>query len=122
MISADEFIDRKLQGVKPEWHDACWDGRSFLEQLMDVWPEAYRLDACQSEDDIQRQWEVLDSFCNKMYACEDNLDSEKETLALAQHDLYRYFIVKDSSLSKNGAFSWWKQWRYDVNFALAYGF
>lgn len=113
------YVKDKVYGTDSACFDECWASRSFLNQLMDVWPEAYRLLTC-DDDNLDAQWDVLDTFCNKIYADPNVTNAEKEELAEGQYDLYRYFILKDGSITQKAAFSWWRQWKYDVNFAVAY--
>lgn len=119
MSYLNAYVKDKVVGTDPSCFDECWAMRSSVNQLMDVWPEAYRLLTCDG-DKLDAQWGVLDGFCNKIYADPNVTSAEKEELAEGQYDLYRYFILKDGSLTQETAFSWWRQWKYDVNFAVAY--
>lgn len=98
-----------------------WASRSFKQQMQDIYGEANRLVKYNRDDreKVACQWDVFDRFCIMTYSSEDVTEGERDTLKLAEWELYDY--VFGSNEFKNDDITvmrWFNQWVFDVNYAL----
>lgn len=120
-MTLDEFMAQT-----PEYHGredelGLWAQRSFKQQMQDVYGEAYRLVKYSQEDSdkLSVQWDVLDEFCAMTYLSPRTTKGEKDTLRLAEWELYDY-VFGNNTFGNNSTsvMRWFNQWMFDVNYAV----
>lgn len=120
-MTLDEFMAQT-----PEYHGRedeleLWVQRSFKQQMQDVYGEAYRLVkySQESSDKLSAQWGVLDEFCAMTYLSPRTTKGEKDTLRLAEWELYDY-VFGNNTFGNNSTsvMRWFNQWMFDVNYAV----
>lgn len=119
-MTLDEFMSQT-----PEYHGRedeleLWAQRSFKQQMQDIYGEAYRLVkySQESSDKLLSQWDVLDEFCAMTYLSPRTTKGEKDTLRLAEWELYDY-VFGDNAFgnSSTSVMRWFNQWMFNVNYA-----
>lgn len=96
-----------------------WFEGGFLRQILDIYPEVYRLQKYESDEKALRsQWDTLIEFVSMTLLDEDVEEATKDELVHNIRKLQRYYTKHD--LSEATAFGWWKQWRDDLNRAVAH--
>ncbi len=120
-MTLDEFVNRPLvyEGRADELDS--WSERSFKQQMQDIYGEAHRFIKFHREgsDRLSDQWDVLDAFCMMTYLDPSTTCGERETLKLAEWELYDY-VFGDNVFRNNdeSIMRWFNQWIYDVNYAV----
>ena len=70
------------------------------------------------KEKVAKQWEVFDLFCSMTYLAPTTTKGERETLKLAQWELYDYVFGKnDFRNSSESVMRWFNQWIFDINYA-----
>lgn len=119
-MTLDEFMSQT-----PEYHGRedeleLWAQRSFKQQMQDVYGEAYRLVKYSQEGSskLSAQWDVFDGFCAMTYLSPNITKGEKDTLRLAEWELYDY-VFGDNTFKNDSAsvMRWFNQWMFNVNYA-----
>lgn len=119
-MTLEEFLDRPLVYSGRTEELEAWGQRSFKQQMQDIYGEAYRFIKFSQEhsDKLESQWGVLDNFCIMTFLDPSTTKGERETLQLAEWELYDY-VFGDNSFrnDENSIMRWFNQWMYDVNYA-----
>lgn len=96
-----------------------WFEGGFLRQILDIYPEVYRLQKYQDDENALRsQWNTLIEFIS-MTLLDDNVDEATKYELLHNVEKLRDFF-SDSGVNEATAFGWWKQWRDDLNRSVAH--
>lgn len=95
-----------------------WQEGGFLRQILDIYPEVYRLEKYEDDEKALRsQWEIVVEFVS-MTVLDSSVDeSTKYELCHNLKKLQRYYA--DAGVNRATAFGWWKQWKYDLNRTVA---
>lgn len=95
-----------------------WYEGGFLRQILDIYPEVYRLESYEHDNDaFISQWETLVEFVSMTMLDENVEAATKDELFHNLEKLRDYYSSK--GVSKATAFGWWKQWKYDLNRTVA---
>lgn len=102
-----------------------WSERSFKQQMQDIYGEAHRLVKYHREgsEKLSAQWDVFDMFCSMTLLDPSTTKGERDTLRLAEWELYDY-VFGDNTFRNTDetVMRWFNQWIFDVNYsALAIG-
>ncbi len=119
-MTLDEFLSHPVANNCSDEELALWASRSFKEQMQDIYGEAARLIKYhrESKEKVAKQWEVFDLFCSMTYLAPTTTKGERETLKLAQWELYDYVFGKnDFRNSSESVMRWFNQWIFDINYA-----
>lgn len=96
-----------------------WFEGGFLRQILDIYPEVYRLKKYEGDEKAFRsQWTTLIEFVSMTMLDSNVEEATKEELLHNIEKLQSYYA--DSGISETTAFGWWKQWRDDLNRAVAH--
>lgn len=95
-----------------------WHEGGFLRQILDIYPEVYRLEAYEADEKaFASQWNTVVEFIS-MTMLDDNVDeATKFELSRSLKKLRDYYL--GNGVNKATAFGWWKQWKYDLNRSVA---
>ncbi len=119
-MKLEEFLARPIPSSAQHDDLDLWNSRSFKQQMQDVYGEAARLIKFHRESSgkLESQWQVFDSFCIKTYLDPKTTDGERETLKLAEWELYD-FVFGDNVFrnTDESVMRWFSQWVFDVNYA-----
>lgn len=95
-----------------------WFEGGFLRQILDIYPEVYRLEKYEDDESALRsQWDVLLEFVSMTMLDEDVEDATKDELFHNIEKLHDYYA--GNGVNEATAFGWWKQWKHDLNRAVA---
>ena len=95
-----------------------WQEGGFLRQILDIYPEVYRLEKYKDDEKAFRsQWETVLEFVSMTVLDEEVEETTKYELYHNLEKLQRYYA--DAGVNKATAFGWWKQWKYDLNRTVA---
>lgn len=119
-MKLNDFLTRPIAYTGRQDELELWGQRSFKQQMQDVFGEASRLVKQHKEADsgLSSQWDVFDRFCTMTYLSPAITDGEKETLMMAEWELYDY-VFGDNSFrnTDESVMRWFNQWVFDVNYA-----
>ncbi len=95
-----------------------WQEGGFLRQILDIYPEVYRLEKYEDDEKALRsQWETILEFVSMTVLDEGVEESTKYELYHNLLKLQKYYA--DAGVNKATAFGWWKQWKFDLNRSVA---
>ncbi len=116
----DDFLARPIVYTGRQDELELWGQRSFKQQMQDIFGEASRLvkQHREADDGLSSQWDVFDGFCTMTYLSPATTEGEKETLMMAEWELYDY-VFGDNSFrnTDESVMRWFNQWVFDVNYA-----
>lgn len=95
-----------------------WFEGGFLRQILDIYPEVYRLEKFEGDEDALRsQWNVLLEFVSMTMLDPEVDDATKDELIHNIEKLCNYYA--ENGVNEATAFGWWKQWKHDLNRLVA---
>lgn len=95
-----------------------WNDGGFLRQVLDIYPEVYRLQKYESDNEaLRKQWDVLIEFVSMTMLDDDVEETTKYELFHNIEKLHDYYA--EAGVNEATAFGWWKQWKYDLNREVA---
>lgn len=95
-----------------------WQEDGFLRQILDIYPEVYRLEQYENDEKAFRsQWETVLEFISMTLLDSKVEETTKYELYHNLEKLQKYYA--DAGVNKATAFGWWKQWKYDLNRTVA---
>lgn len=95
-----------------------WQEGGFLRQILDIYPEVYRLEKYENDEKAFRsQWDTVVEFVSMTLLDDEVEETTKYELYHNLEKLQRYYA--DAGVNKATAFGWWKQWKYDLNRTVA---
>ena len=96
-----------------------WFEGGFLRQILDIYPEVYRLQKYEGDKKaLQSQWNTLIEFVS-MTLLDNNVDEATKYELLHNIEKLQGFYA-ENGINEATAFGWWKQWRDDLNRAVAH--
>ena len=96
-----------------------WFEGGFLRQILDIYPEVYRLRKYEADEDaLVSQWNTLIELVSMTMLDKDVEEATKYELLHNIEKLRDYYT--GANVTEATAFGWWKQWRDDVNRTVAH--
>lgn len=111
-------IDLKTESDFDPIELEMWQEGGFLRQILDIYPEVYRLEKYENDEKAFRsQWDTVVEFVSMTLLDDEVEETTKYELYHNLEKLQRYYA--DAGVNKATAFGWWKQWKYDLNRTVA---